>query len=66
MKKFKQNMASHMSTIIGAMLAIANGWMNVDWSTFEPNFKHIAPLVVSAAIALGGWATSINIIKNKQ
>lgn len=66
MKNFKQNIASHMSTIIGGILAIANAWANVEWSTFELDFKHIMPLIVSAAIGLGGFMTSINILKPKQ
>lgn len=66
MSKFKQNIASHMSTIIACIVAVANAWANVDWSTFEPDFKHIAPLVVSAVIALGGYYTSINFLKPKQ
>lgn len=66
MTKFKQNIASHMSTIIGGILAIANAWANVEWSTFECDFKHIMPLVVSAAIGLGGFFTSINFLKPKD
>lgn len=65
MKNFKKNIASHISTIIGAGLAIANAWVNVDWETFQPDFRHIAPLVVSAIIGLGGYMTSINALKNK-
>lgn len=66
MKNFKQNIASHMSTIIAYIVAVANAWANVDWSTFEADFKHIAPLVVSAVIALGGYFTSINFLKPKE
>lgn len=66
MKNFKKNIASHMSTIIAIIVAVANAWANVDWSTFEPDFKHIAPLVVSGLLALGGYMTSINILKPKQ
>lgn len=66
MTKFKQNLASNMSTIIACIVAVANAWANVDWSTFECDFKHIAPLVVSAAIGLGGYFTSINFLKPKE
>lgn len=66
MKKFKENIASHMSTIIAIIVAVANGWANVDWETFEPDFKHIAPLVISALIAAGGILTSINFLKPKE
>lgn len=52
---------SNISTILGLVVAIANAWVNVDWTDFEFNAKHIMPLVVSALIALGGWMTEINI-----
>ncbi len=66
MNKFKQNLASHMSTILGIVLALANAWANVDWSTFESDFKHIMPLATSGFIALGGYFTSINFLKPKE
>lgn len=67
MTKFKKNLASNLSTIIGLIVAVANSWANVEWSTFECDFKHIAPLVVSALIAIGGYCTSINLkVKTDQ
>lgn len=66
MKNFKQNIASYMSTIIACIVAVANAWANVDWSNFQTDFKHIAPLVISATIALGGYFTSINFLKPKE
>lgn len=56
----KINWNNHLSTIIGAVVAIANAWVNVDWSNFEMNIQHLGPLVVSGLIGLGGWMTSIN------
>lgn len=54
------NWRDHLSTILGAVVAIANAWVNVDWSTFEMDGKHLFPLFVSAVIAIGGKVTSIN------
>lgn len=56
-KKYK----SELSTILGVIVAIANSYANVDWETFTPDYKHIMPLVISAFIAIGGYATSINV-----
>lgn len=58
--KSKTDWNNHGSTIIGAVVAIANAWVNVDWETFTFNAKHIMPLIVSGLIALGGYMTSIN------
>lgn len=54
---------NHLSTIFGAIVAIANAWVNVDWTNFEMNTVHLAPLIVSASIAMGGYMTSINTKK---
>lgn len=45
---------------MGALVATLNAWVNVDWSTFAFDVKHIAPLFISGMIALGGYMTSIN------
>lgn len=65
MKKFKENIASHLSTIIGAIIAIATAWLDIDWSDFDVK-KEWPKLALSGIIALGGYATSINILKPKQ
>jgi hypothetical protein len=58
---------STLSTIIGLVVAIANAWVNVDWDNFMWNTQHIAPLVVSGLIALGGYMTKIeNPVKKKN
>lgn len=51
---------SHISTVLGIVVAIANAWANVDWSNFAWDTKHVAPLVISGLIALGGYMTSLN------
>lgn len=56
----KQTWNNHLSTMLGLIVAVANAWVNVDWTTFELNTAHVAPLLVSGAIALGGYMTSIN------
>jgi len=55
-----RNWRNLASTLIGLGVAIANAWVNVDWETFQMDTKHLAPLVVSAMIAIGGHMTSIN------
>jgi len=52
---------SQMSTLLGWVVALANAYANVDWATFELNYKHVMPLIISGLIALGGHMTSINI-----
>jgi uncharacterized membrane protein len=58
--KLSKSQRSKLSTLLGLIVAIANAWVNVDWTDFQFNVEHIAPLIVSAAIALGGYMTSIN------
>lgn len=49
-----------LSTIFGAIVAIATAWLGVEWETFAFDFKHIAPLVLSGLVALYGYMTTIN------
>jgi hypothetical protein len=49
-----------LSTIFGGIVAIATAWVGVEWDTFAFDFKHIAPLVLSGLVALGGYMTTIN------
>ena len=49
-----------LSTLFGAIVAIATAWVSVEWDTFALDFKHIAPLVLSGLVALGGYMTTIN------
>ena len=49
-----------LSTIFGGLVAIATAWVSVEWETFAFDFKHIAPLVLSGLVALGGYMTTIN------
>jgi len=58
--KLTKKQRSHASTIFGAVVAVATAWVTVDWETFTFDFKHIAPLFLSALVALGGYMTSIN------
>jgi len=59
MKMSKQT-RSILSTLMGALVATLNAWVNVDWSTFDFDAKHLAPLFISGMIALGGYMTTIN------
>jgi len=49
-----------LSTLFGAIVAIATAWVSVEWETFAFDFKHLAPLVLSGLVALGGYMTTIN------
>jgi hypothetical protein len=58
MKKIKENWQSHLSTVIGGIMAIANAWITIDWSTFDIN-KEYPKLVLSGLMAIGGYMTKI-------
>jgi hypothetical protein len=49
-----------LSTLFGAIVAISTAWVSVEWETFAFDFRHIAPLVLSGLVALGGYMTTIN------
>lgn len=55
-----KNWRNYLSTIIGAVVAIANAWITIEWDNFVLNGNSIMKLALSAAIALGGYMTSIN------
>lgn len=59
MKKIKENWQSYLSTIIGGVMAIANAWITIDWSTFDIN-KEYPKLILSGLMAIGGYMTKIN------
>jgi len=59
MKEIKENWQSHLSTIIGGVMAIANAWITIDWSTFDIN-KEYPKLILSGLMAIGGYMTKIN------
>lgn len=58
--KLTKRQRSRLSTLFGAVVAVATAWVTVDWETFTFDFKHIAPLFLSALVALGGYMTSLN------
>ena len=58
--RLNNNHRNVLSTLIGAIVAIATAWVSVEWETFTLDFKHIAPLVLSGLVALGGYMTTIN------
>ena len=51
--------SSNISTILGLIVAVANAWINVDWENFTFDTQHVAPLIVSALVAIGGYMTQI-------
>jgi hypothetical protein len=49
-----------LSTIFGAIVAIANAWVTIDWDNFVWSLNTAIKLFLSALIALGGYMTTIN------
>lgn len=49
-----------LSTIFGAIVAIANAWVTIDWDNFVWSINTCIKLLLSALIALGGYMTTIN------
>jgi hypothetical protein len=49
-----------LSTIFGAIVAIANAWVTIDWDDFVWSINTCIKLFLSALIALGGYMTTIN------
>lgn len=62
MLKLIKKYPSQASTIIGALVAIAQAWNSVDWKNFDWK-KEWPALLLSGMIALGGYLTSLNIKK---
>ena len=61
MKNLITKYKSELSTIFGALVAIATAWQSIDWENFEFNPATFSKLMMSAIIALGGYMTSINV-----
>jgi len=49
-----------LSTVFGAIVAIANAWITIDWDNFIWSINTCIKLLLSALIALGGYMTTIN------
>lgn len=64
--KLTKKQRSQISTIMGAIVAVCIAWQGVDWDNFQLDFKHIAPLVLSGMVALGGHMTSLNSKDNES
>lgn len=61
MKNLINKYKSELSTIFGALVAIATAWQSIDWDNFEFNPATFSKLMMSAIIAIGGYMTSINV-----
>lgn len=61
MKNIIKKYKSELSTLFGALVAIATAWQSIDWDNFEFNSGNVSKLLISAIIALGGYMTSINV-----
>jgi hypothetical protein len=65
MKNIINKYKSELSTLFGALVAIATAWQSIDWDNFEFSPGNISKLLLSAVIALGGFMTSINVKPNQ-
>lgn len=69
-KTVKRKLADWSATVMGAILAIANAWITIDWDNFELNQKNCFKLVLSGIIAFGGYLsrfkTKENSVQNNQ
>jgi hypothetical protein len=65
MKNIINKYKSELSTLFGALVAIATAWQSIDWDNFQFNAGNISKLMLSAVIALGGYMTSINVKPNQ-
>jgi hypothetical protein len=61
MKDIINKYKSELSTLFGALVAIATAWQSIDWDNFEFNPATFSKLMMSAIIAIGGYMTSINV-----
>jgi hypothetical protein len=61
MKNIINKYKSELSTLFGALVAIATAWQSIDWDNFEFNPATFSKLMMSAIIAIGGYMTSINV-----
>jgi hypothetical protein len=61
MKDIINKYKSELSTLFGALVAVATAWQSIDWDNFEFNPATFSKLMMSAIIALGGYMTSINV-----
>ena len=69
-KRQIKNVRNTASTVMGCIVAVATAWQGVNWVNFDitsgASWNAAAPaLILSAIIAIGGFLTSINPIKQK-
>jgi hypothetical protein len=69
-KTLKRKLADWSATVIGALVAIANAWITIDWENFELDQKNCFKLALSGIIAFGGYLsrfkTKENSVQNNQ
>ena len=51
------------ATALGLLVAIANGWMTIDWDNFEWSANNCVKIGISAIIAMGGYVSTIKTKK---
>lgn len=63
-KTVKRKLADWSATVIGALVAIANAWITIDWENFELNQKNCFKLALSGIIAFGGYLSRFKTKEN--
>jgi hypothetical protein len=63
-KTVKRKLADWSATVIGALVAIANAWITIDWENFELNEKNCFKLALSGIIAFGGYLSRFKTKEN--
>lgn len=61
-KTAKRKVADWSATVIGAVVAVANAWITIDWENFQFDQKNCFKLGLSAVIALGGFLSRFKAI----
>ena len=64
-KKFKANLHDYAATVFAVIVAIAQAWITIDWTTFVIE-KEYPKLILSAIIALGGYISKFKNYEKKK
>lgn len=65
MKWLRKDINNTLATIGGIAVAIANGWITIDWANFDSK-KEWPKLLLSAVIAIAGYKSRFNKPINNQ
>ena len=59
MKWLRKDIHDRLATLGGIAVAIANGWITIDWANFDYT-KEWPKLLLSAVIAIAGYKSRFN------